>query len=121
MQSEKIAAVSMTRHRLNRAASSVGLLIMASTPAFSWAAAPADQNSTGDSDQPTQLEEVVVTGTHVTRAGFDAPTPTTVVGEQMLETRAPAVLIDALRYLPAMRGAQTADSAGQSSLGPGGE
>ncbi|HEY2400142.1 MAG TPA: TonB-dependent receptor plug domain-containing protein, partial [Steroidobacteraceae bacterium] len=79
------------------------------------------QASEAVADKSDQLDEVVVTGTHVSRQGFDAPTPTTVVGEELLETRAPSVLIDALRFLPQMRGAQTADSAGQSSLGPGGE
>ena len=100
MHSEKIAAVSTPWRRASRAVSSLGMLMIAGAPALSAGAEPADKNPPGDSGQQVSLEEVVVTGTHVARAGFDAPTPTTVVGEQMLETRAPAVLIDALRFLP---------------------
>jgi outer membrane receptor protein involved in Fe transport len=85
------------------------------------AAATVNSVPPSSKDSAPLLAEVVVTGTHVSRPGFDAPTPTTVIGEQILETRAPAVLIDALRYLPQMRGAQTTDSAGQASLGPGGQ
>ena len=117
MHTKMTAALTVAWSPVTLAVSGLSMLILAGTPIGAAVAESSDK----DADKSDQLEEVVVTGTHVSRQGFDAPTPTTVVGEQLLETRAPSVLIDALRFLPQMRGAQTADSAGQSSLGPGGE
>jgi iron complex outermembrane receptor protein len=53
------------------------------------------------------LPTVVVTSTRVARDGYDAPTPTTVVGPDMLELRNPGTLADALALLPEMRNPET--------------
>ncbi len=95
---------------------SLGILIVAGAPGVAAAT-----EASGDDVQGSSVEEIVVTGTHLSREGFDAPTPTTVIGEAILETRAPSVLIDAIRYLPQMRGISAPDTAGQASLGPGGQ
>ena len=50
-----------------------------------------------------QLEEVVVTGSRLQVAGFQAPTPVTVVGAQTIEQRAPANVVDILVEQPAFR------------------
>jgi outer membrane receptor protein involved in Fe transport len=49
------------------------------------------------------LEAVVVTASRVERAGFTAPTPTTVVGTQEMQARAPANVADILNEAPAFR------------------
>jgi iron complex outermembrane receptor protein len=63
------------------------------------------------------LEEVVVTGSRVVRDGYQAPTPTTTVGAELLQQRAPATLIDALNTLPVFRGNATSGSASQVASG----
>ncbi len=136
MHSELIAAVKALLNRPNIAIPSLGILIAGSISTVPAAAemsgseerqqivlaqaaeATADGNPR---EEDVRLEEIVVTGTHLSREGFDAPTPTTVLGEQLLEMRSPSVLVDAMRYLPQMRGTQAPDTAGQASLGPGGQ
>ena len=49
------------------------------------------------------LEEVVVTGSRLQAAGFNAPTPVTVVTAETIEERAPANLSDVLLQQPALR------------------
>src|SRR5687767_13306531 len=49
-------------------------------------------------------EEVVVTGSRVTRDGYEAPTPVTVASSEQLELAAPSTLSDALNQLPSFRG-----------------
>jgi outer membrane receptor protein involved in Fe transport len=79
------------------------------------AGSPAEAQSSGAS-----LEEVVVTGTRVDRAGYSAPTPLTVLGTEMLTERSPAVLVDALKLLPAFRNTSTPGTAGNAISGSGG-
>lgn len=116
MHSELIAAIKALLNRPGIAIPSLGMLM-----AGGIAQAAEDTAANGSADEGQRVEEVVVTGTHLSREGFDAPTPTTVLGEQLLEMRSPSVLVDAMRYLPQMRGTQAPDTAGQSSLGPGGQ
>jgi iron complex outermembrane recepter protein len=53
------------------------------------------------------IEEVVVTGSRITRDGFDAPTPVTVIGEETIEAAAPENLADFVNDLPSVVGSQT--------------
>jgi len=53
-----------------------------------------------------QVEQVVVTGSRLTSAGFRAPTPVTVVGQEQLQKQAPATIAEALTQLPAFRNLQ---------------
>lgn len=57
--------------------------------------------------EPGQVAEVVVTASRVTREGYSAPTPTTVVGAPQIAAAAPASLADYINQLPALVGSQT--------------
>lgn len=59
-----------------------------------------------------QINEVVVTSTRVQRAGYDAPTPTTVVGTDFITDRDAATVIDTLATLPQFKGSATPGTAG---------
>ena len=50
-----------------------------------------------------EVEQVVVTGTRLTSAGFTAPTPVTVLGADALQKRAPSNMAEAVNELPAFR------------------
>src|SRR5690606_30460173 len=65
--------------------------------------------------------DIVVTGTRVVRTGYDAPTPTTVIGSEFIEARAPATIIDALAVLPVFRNSSTPSTAGVAQAGPSGQ
>jgi outer membrane receptor protein involved in Fe transport len=65
-------------------------------------------------------KDIIVTGTKVERAGYSAPTPVTVVGNEMLVERAPSLLIDAIKMLPAARNTSTPGTAGNAISGTGG-
>ncbi|QBX36663.1 TonB-dependent receptor [Brevundimonas sp. S30B] len=66
-----------------------------------------------------QVSDIVVTGTRVARAGFDAPTPTTVLGAEALEQRALPNVGDFLNEVPAFRPSQTPQTNPQNLLGGG--
>jgi iron complex outermembrane recepter protein len=74
--------------------------------------------ATNDADA---LQEVVVTGTRIERRGYEAPTPVTVVGDELLVDRAPSTLMDALTELPSMKNVATTGTAGSSVAGTAGE
>lgn len=59
--------------------------------------------------------EVVVTATRVVRAGYEAPTPTTVVGAEQIQAAAPAFIADYLNQLPALSGSYGTRVLGLSS------
>jgi outer membrane receptor protein involved in Fe transport len=50
------------------------------------------------------VEDIVVTGTRITRQGYDAPTPTTIVGKEVLERTAETSLSTVLNAIPAISG-----------------
>src|SRR5579872_631222 len=50
------------------------------------------------------VEQVVVSSTRLQTAGFDAPTPTTVVSAADLEAQAKPNVFDAITQLPALQG-----------------
>ena len=88
------------------ALSAVGLVVtplaLAQQAAPAAAAAPADASTTADT-----LQEVVVTGTHIVRDGYSAPTPLTVVGQEQLQQSATNSIADYLNTIPAFKGSQT--------------
>jgi len=53
------------------------------------------------------VSEVVVTGSRVVRDGYEAPTPTTVVGKAELEAAAPANIADYINRMPELSGSVT--------------
>jgi outer membrane receptor protein involved in Fe transport len=76
----------------------------------------------GETDNTAQSEDqIVVTGTRIVRDGYDAPTPTTVLGADLIESKAPTTIIDALTSLPAFKNNATAQTAGVGQAGTGGQ
>src|SRR3954454_6503757 len=64
------------------------------------------------------VEQVTVTSTRLQAAGFDAPTPTTVIGAADLAAQAKPNIFDSLKDLPALQGSTGASAqAGTTSNG----
>jgi len=95
-------------------------------------ATDADQSRdrTDSAGDPTQAafererltsSEIVVTATRVIRDGYDAPTPTTVLGRELIDSKAPTTIIDALITLPLFKNSSTAQTAGVAQAGSAGQ
>lgn len=69
--------------------------------------------------EPAKVGDIVVTGSRVVRAGFDAPTPTTVLGAEAMEQRALPNVGEFLNEAPAFRPSQTPQTNPQNLLGGG--
>lgn len=66
-------------------------------------------NSVASAQQAVeQLEEVRVTASRIQRSGFEAPTPTTVIGSDIIESRAAVRVSQVLFEIPALRPTATA-------------
>ncbi len=66
-------------------------------------------------DAPAQ--DIVVTASRIDRAGFTAPTPTTVIGAATLEQRAAVNIADVLNEVPAFRRTSAPESGGIGNSG----
>jgi outer membrane receptor protein involved in Fe transport len=67
------------------------------------------------------VEQVVVTSTRITAGGFDAPTPTTVVGAAQIQNAAEESVFTVINQIPEMAGsAQTSTGTTSSSAGTDG-
>src|SRR6266481_3730705 len=66
------------------------------------AEAPKADADAGAAAQP--LEELVITGSRITSAGFTQPTPTTMLSAPDIEKVAEPNLFDAIASLPALQG-----------------
>ena len=121
---------------LRTAAGGISLIVLASLPsaALGQASAPAsalqkdvsaDTHAEAAEQESmagaTPASDIVVTGTRVTRNGYDAPTPTTVLGNALIEAKAPTTIIDALVTLPAFKNSSTATTAGVGQAGSSGQ
>ncbi|GAB3276511.1 TonB-dependent receptor plug domain-containing protein [Parahaliea aestuarii] len=53
------------------------------------------------------VEEVIVTGSRLSRTGYDTPTPLTSLGSEELATQAPENIADLVNTLPSVAGSQT--------------
>lgn len=84
-----------------RSASLVGASTIAAM--LSASGAIAQQNSA----EPI-IEEVVVTGSLISRSGYDAPTPVSTLGEEALEQMPVTQIGEAVERLPAFQGSQNA-------------
>jgi iron complex outermembrane receptor protein len=69
---------------------------------------------------PTELEEVMVTGSRIVRDGYEAPTPTTVIGAVDIAARSPANIADYVNQLPQMGNATSPRTVTSSSSTTGG-
>jgi iron complex outermembrane recepter protein len=80
--------------------------VLATSSAYAQTvAAPAKPAPTTSS--ASTVGEVVVTATRVTRNGYQAPTPTTVVGAQEIAAKAPANIADFVDELPSLMGSNS--------------
>jgi iron complex outermembrane recepter protein len=94
----------------------------AATAASADAAGPA---ATADASTPeagsAPLQELVVTGSHITRTGYDSPQPVTSISSASLEAAAPANIMDFAVTVPALAGSTTVNnSSGALSNGEAG-
>lgn len=102
--------------RINRARSMCAVSLMALTfwqsasaaAQDTTAPAPAAQNSAAQgAEEPTSSQDIVVTGTRLQNAGFDAPTPVSVVTAEQIQRAAPATISDFVNQMPALSGSNT--------------
>lgn len=61
----------------------------------------------GQKDSAGSTPDIVVTGTRVVRDGYEAPTPTSVIGAVQIAAKAPANLADFVNELPSMAATST--------------
>ena len=88
-----------------------------------WAQQTPDtaQGAPQDTSTGTQGEigEIIVTGSRIARQGFDAPTPTKVLGTEQLEARGSTDVGSFLNEIPAFRPSQNAQTNTQTSSAAG--
>jgi iron complex outermembrane recepter protein len=105
----------MVKKKMNRRRSSVGLICGAVTavglgvPCGALAQETATQtpNTASVGANVDKIEEIVVTSTRVLRSGYEAPTPTSVIGADEISAKAPANLADFVNELPSLTGTNT--------------
>ncbi|HWW64132.1 MAG TPA: TonB-dependent receptor [Sphingomonadaceae bacterium] len=93
----------MRQTRLSSCAKMLNRGVAVGVLAFASFQAQAQQAAGDAANGPAAPEEIVVTGSRITRSGFTAPTPVTVVGQEQLEQRAITNVGEALNDLPSFR------------------
>ncbi|MEO8313565.1 MAG: TonB-dependent receptor [Pseudomonadota bacterium] len=91
----------------------LGLLAAAAAVLFSGGAFA----QVGDASKEDGLEELVVTGSRIERDGYTSATPTTVVGQELIQQRAIVNIGDALNKVPSFRAAVTPNAGGIGNSG----
>lgn len=91
-----------------RSSAASGLLTSAALAALAWSVPAAAQDQQSQSQEqanssPASSEAIVVTGSRIVRDGTQAPSPVTVVGQDLFEQRATTNVADALNELPLFR------------------
>ncbi len=89
--------------------SSITARTLLGTAALSFCAGAAFAQDQGTKAKALEPEEVIVTGTRIRNAGYQAPTPVTAVDTASLLTVTPSTIAEGLKTLPALTG--------QSALG----
>lgn len=105
----------MTNHQ-TRASNLRAWLCAGASMAVSLAAAGA---AAAQQAETTAVDEVVVTASRVTRDGYSAPTPTSVVSAEALEARGATNVATVLNELPAFRASTTPATNSVRSIFPG--
>src|SRR5271170_3598837 len=72
------------------------------------------QQAAAQTDSSSAPEQVEVTGTHIVRDGYEAPTPVTVLDSEYLKSAAPANIVDVVTQLPSVVGSTTNQNTNQS-------
>lgn len=92
----------MTKRLAPSLLAGASLLAIAAHPASAQtASAPASPAAVQDQ---AVVEEIVVTGSRIARAGYSAPTPVTMLQTEALANKAPSSLSDALNQMPVFTG-----------------
>ena len=91
----------------------------AGVPASTQSADPAaPEPPTASEDRSASTADVVVTGTRINSSGYNAPTPTTVIGEDQILKNAQPNIFTAIAQLPSLQGS-TGTSTGTFSTSSG--
>ncbi|EQB33183.1 TonB-dependent receptor plug domain-containing protein [Sphingobium ummariense] len=80
--------------------------------------APAQQQDTGGESNTRDTADIVVTGSRITTSGFNAPTPTQVIGEEQIANNAQPNIFNTIAQLPSLQGS-TGASTGTFSTSSG--
>ncbi len=116
MKIESIRAAVAAELANRSLAGTFGLIALLLPAAVLAQGVPAEQDvviaasvATGPQAEPgvIELDEVAVTGSRITRDGYEAPTPLTIIGIEDIEKSADSNLLVALGSLPALSGSQT--------------
>ncbi|AUW60421.1 TonB-dependent receptor [Sphingobium sp. SCG-1] len=81
-------------------------------------AQPATQETGSTDTAAPQNEDLIVTGSRITTSGFNAPTPTTVIGEAQIANNAQPNIFNTIAQLPSLQGS-TGASTGTFSTSSG--
>jgi len=90
--------------RATRLRSCAGLICGAAFAQWAVAQSPDTEPPPANGDN---VEEIVVTSTRVQRSGYEAPTPTSVLGADEIAAKAPANLADFVNELPSLASTNT--------------
>ena len=120
-----VASRGLARHRTHFTKSAALGTVSFGALIFSGIAAaqtpPPAQPAQAQTAQAAGIEEVVVTATRIVRDGYEAPTPTTVIGVEQIEQAAQTNIADYVNQLPALAGSASVRTGnGGSSGGTGG-
>jgi len=103
-----------TREALDRLLARTGLIVRSFDKGIAILGVSPDQ--TAATEAPA--EDIQVTGTRIIRNGYDAPTPTTVLGEEEIRRKAPENIADVVTLLPGVAaGNSPAQNTGTTSSG----
>ncbi|HEY4275157.1 MAG TPA: TonB-dependent receptor [Rhizomicrobium sp.] len=97
------------------AASAAFALPLAASMLLASPAQAEEASNAGDAGIAT--EEVVVTGTHISQAGYTAPTPVTVVDQAQIRNSGVTNVIDTLLKMPAIAAGQDANNGANTTDG----
>ncbi|HKY82380.1 MAG TPA: TonB-dependent receptor [Sphingobium sp.] len=95
----------MNRFQRGHSLCAVSLLALSmALPGFASAQEASEQQA---AQEPVTTGDIVVTGTRLQNAGFDAPTPVSVVTAEQIQRAAPATISDFVNQMPALSGSNT--------------
>ena len=93
------------RHWTALVAPASGLaLMLAASPAFAQAAGQQGPRVDMAEQEPAEEGGIIVSASRITASGYDAPTPTTVFGAELIERQAQPNIFAAIAQLPALQG-----------------
>lgn len=87
-------------------------MALASPALAQQAVTPGNTQGTDVADDDGGSDTIVVSGSRIDRAGFIAPSPTTVIGEQAIEDRATVNIADIINEVPSFRRTNAPEAGG---------